>query len=331
MRFIEKLSPLACVPDEYGALKAVVFENGAEAGGTVTLPARSLFVAAGTQPNMTSERETPGAFEVDAKAKAFKAFRAVRGADGALSLEPPTATDPGFFTSYNRAGKLVSFYGDNHPTYAGSVVRAMASAKDGYPHVAALFRDELAGQRAEEQPRRDGAWRGVLRAPRQRAAAGDRAPGAADADDRRGRGERAGRGAQVRARSVLPPAELRIAVAAGRRAAPADGGAGAHRRVGRQGQGPAVDDRARDGRQLAPVRRPAAGRAGRGHGSDRHADGDPEAGVGVAVRRRPRQRRALLDRARRCASRAAASSTSRPTRRKRTSTRSRRSRPAPTR
>jgi NADPH-dependent glutamate synthase beta subunit-like oxidoreductase/NAD(P)H-flavin reductase len=158
VRFIEKVSPLACVPDEYGALKEVVFENGAEAGGTVTLPARSLFVAAGTQPNMTSERETPGAFEVDAKAKAFKAFRAVRGADGTLSLEPPTATDPGFFTSYNRGGRLVSFYGDNHPAYAGSVVRAMASAKDGYPHVAALFRDEIAGQRAVEQPGRDGAW-----------------------------------------------------------------------------------------------------------------------------------------------------------------------------
>ncbi len=54
VRFIEKLSPLACVPDEYGALKEVVFENGAEAGGTVTLPARSLFVAAGTRP--TSRR-----------------------------------------------------------------------------------------------------------------------------------------------------------------------------------------------------------------------------------------------------------------------------------
>jgi NADPH-dependent glutamate synthase beta subunit-like oxidoreductase/NAD(P)H-flavin reductase len=159
VRFIEKLSPLACVPDEHGALKEVLFENTAEPGGTVSLPARSLFVAAGTQPNITSERETPGAFEIDAKAKAFKAFRAVRGPDGVLRLEPPTATEVGFFTSYNRDGKLVSFYGDNHPVYAGSVVRAMASAKDGYPRVAALFRDEIARQRPDEQPRRDAAWR----------------------------------------------------------------------------------------------------------------------------------------------------------------------------
>ena len=163
VRFIEKLSPLACVPDEHGALKEVVFENGAEAGGTVTLPARSLFVAAGTQPNITSERETPGAFEVDTKARAFKSFRAVRAADGALRLEPATATQPGdgvgFFTSYNKDGRLISFYGDNHPVYAGSVVKAMASAKDGYPHVAALFRDEIARQDAADQPRRDAAWR----------------------------------------------------------------------------------------------------------------------------------------------------------------------------
>jgi NAD(P)H-flavin reductase len=34
---------------------------------------------------------------------------------------------------------LISFYGDNHPKYAGNVVKAMASAKFGYPHVVELF------------------------------------------------------------------------------------------------------------------------------------------------------------------------------------------------
>jgi len=55
----------------------------------------------------------------------------------------------------------VSFYGDNHPVYAGSVVRAMASAKDGAPHVAELFAGELRAQRNEDakaQPARDAAW-----------------------------------------------------------------------------------------------------------------------------------------------------------------------------
>ncbi len=33
--------------------------------------------------------------------------------------------------SYNKNGKFISFYGDIHPKYVGSVVKAMASAKKG--------------------------------------------------------------------------------------------------------------------------------------------------------------------------------------------------------
>ncbi|HEY0840557.1 MAG TPA: pyridine nucleotide-disulfide oxidoreductase, partial [Vulgatibacter sp.] len=52
----------------------------------------------------------------------------------------------------------VSFYGDNHPQYAGSVVKAMASAKDGHRFVVDLFASEIAALRPEEQPLRDHAW-----------------------------------------------------------------------------------------------------------------------------------------------------------------------------
>ena len=45
----------------------------------------------------------------------------------------------GFFTSYDADGRFVTYYGDNHPRYAGNVVKAMASAKHGYPHVVRLF------------------------------------------------------------------------------------------------------------------------------------------------------------------------------------------------
>ncbi len=165
VRFVEKLAPLACVPDERGALSAVEFERLDEVDGElkgtgekVTLPARSLFVAAGTSPNVTYERERPGSFEIDHRAKAFKSFKAVRGADGALALED-AGSGVGFFTSYLRDGHTVSYYGDNHPVYAGSVVRAMASAKDGAPHVEALFADEIAKLDAAAQPARDAAWK----------------------------------------------------------------------------------------------------------------------------------------------------------------------------
>jgi NADPH-dependent glutamate synthase beta subunit-like oxidoreductase/NAD(P)H-flavin reductase len=165
VRFIEKLSPLACLPDERGALQGVEFERldlvDGELKGTgekVTLPARSLFVAAGTSPNVTYEKEHPGSFQIDHRAKAFKSFKAVRGADGVLQLED-AGSGVGFFTSYLREGHTVSYYGDNHPVYAGSVVRAMASAKDGAPHVEALFADEIARLDAAGQPGRDAAWK----------------------------------------------------------------------------------------------------------------------------------------------------------------------------
>jgi NADPH-dependent glutamate synthase beta subunit-like oxidoreductase/NAD(P)H-flavin reductase len=170
VRFIEKLSPVAFVPDESGAVKAVEFErhepigeNGAwkKVEGNVTLPARSVFVAAGTQPNITYEHERPGTFQVEPRTKSFRPYVAERSEDGDLRLRLPHEGEVGFFTSYLHEGRTVTFYGDNHPVYAGSVVRAMASAKDGAPYVAALFADELRAQRhtdGDAQRARNAAW-----------------------------------------------------------------------------------------------------------------------------------------------------------------------------
>ncbi|MBX7153896.1 MAG: hypothetical protein K1X91_02975 [Bacteriodetes bacterium] len=58
-------------------------------------------------------------------------------------LVPALDTSQAFFTSYEKDGKFISFYGDNHPYYAGSVVKAMASAKNGYKKVAELFADDI--------------------------------------------------------------------------------------------------------------------------------------------------------------------------------------------
>jgi NADPH-dependent glutamate synthase beta subunit-like oxidoreductase/NAD(P)H-flavin reductase len=64
-----------------------------------------------------------------------------------------------FFTSYEKNGRFISYYGDNHPVYEGNVVKAMASAKKGFPRVVALFVDELAKMRPQDQPQREAAWR----------------------------------------------------------------------------------------------------------------------------------------------------------------------------
>ena len=117
-----------------------------------------------------------------------------------------------------------------------------------------------------------------------------------DADHRRGRGRGAGRGAQLRARPVLSPAELRGAVEEGRRHLAHHGGPGADRRLGRQGQGPAVADHPGDGRLVGPLHPARARRAGDRHGPDRHADRDRARRDRGAGGRRPGQRRAVLDR-----------------------------------
>lgn len=169
VHFIEKMAPLAALPDEHGALRAVRFERQAEMDGKwrgtgeqVELPARTLCVAAGTSPNTIYEKERPGVFQLD-KRGYFTPHVAVRDEHGAVSLRPDAS---GFFTSYLDAeGHAVSYYGDNHPKYAGSVVRAMASAKHGYRAVTELLvppteaKPASPEMRAALQAARDRAWR----------------------------------------------------------------------------------------------------------------------------------------------------------------------------
>jgi NADPH-dependent glutamate synthase beta subunit-like oxidoreductase/NAD(P)H-flavin reductase len=159
VRFVERLSPKKAIADEYGAVAAMEFARD-KGGESVSLPARTVCVAAGTSPNTTYERELPGAFAVDAKKAFFKPHRVVAGPDGRPILEEAPASAPGaFFTSHQSDGRFVSYYGDNHPKYAGSVVKAMASARDGAPHVSALFEKAVAGLDPIDQPERETRWR----------------------------------------------------------------------------------------------------------------------------------------------------------------------------
>ena len=162
--FAENLNPVEAIPDAYGAVKGMIFRRQGREGrdaqeGTVTLPARTVLVAAGTTPNVTYEKECRGTFQLDAKKKFFQPHAVSRASDGRFHL---TSDANGFFTSYEADGKFVTYYGDNHPRYAGNVVKAMASAKDGFPHVVGLFADALASLDASAQPARDRAWRAFV-------------------------------------------------------------------------------------------------------------------------------------------------------------------------
>ncbi|MGH9869989.1 MAG: FAD-dependent oxidoreductase, partial [Candidatus Polarisedimenticolia bacterium] len=140
--FAENLSPTEAVADENGHVKSMVFTRPTGSGEErVELPARTVLVAAGTVPNITYEKEHPGTFALDSRQRFFRGFRAAKEAGGGFRLEE----DPnGFFTSHDAGGRFVTYYGDNHPRFNGNVVKAMASAKHGYPHVVELFADEIA-------------------------------------------------------------------------------------------------------------------------------------------------------------------------------------------
>jgi NADPH-dependent glutamate synthase beta subunit-like oxidoreductase/NAD(P)H-flavin reductase len=161
--YAENLSPVEALADERGHLRAIVFakqivEDGRwhDSGEVVELRAGSAMVAAGTSPNVIYEKEHPDTFRLDRYGQFFQTF----AASGSELIEG----DDGFFTSYQHGEKRITFYGDNHPRYAGNVVKAMASAKDGYPHVAALFARELAelDHSPAAQRARDARWRALV-------------------------------------------------------------------------------------------------------------------------------------------------------------------------
>ncbi|MEO6694495.1 MAG: FAD-dependent oxidoreductase [Ignavibacteria bacterium] len=156
IRFAENLVPVEAVGDEYGAVKEISFNlqrikndpdtnsiNFSSSGQRVPFKAKSVMIAAGTSPNIIYENEFPGTFELDEKDYFFKPFKVTISEEGNYILIPADKDEAGFFTSYNENGKLISYYGDNHPKYAGNVVKAMASAKDGYEKIVEIFSKDI--------------------------------------------------------------------------------------------------------------------------------------------------------------------------------------------
>ncbi|MFI5144861.1 MAG: FAD-dependent oxidoreductase [Ignavibacteria bacterium] len=145
--FWEKLNPTEAVKDESGAVKEMIFvKQGKNAEGkwidlneTITLPAKSVLVAAGTSPNVIYEREHKGTFELDEWKQFFQTYQLNENHE--LVKTPKGET--GFFTSYHNDGKYITVYGDNHPVYAGNVVKAMASARDGFKQILRIFNKEI--------------------------------------------------------------------------------------------------------------------------------------------------------------------------------------------
>jgi NADPH-dependent glutamate synthase beta subunit-like oxidoreductase/NAD(P)H-flavin reductase len=130
--FAEQLTPKEVLVDAHGAARGLrVVSHAAGNGATGSesvLPARTILVAAGTQPNTVLAREDCAQMVIDGKY-----FRALDEAGNHVNPERLTKpSTPYVLTSMHGDGRAVSFFGDLHPSFAGNVVKAMASAKRGY-------------------------------------------------------------------------------------------------------------------------------------------------------------------------------------------------------
>ena len=141
--FAECLSPLAIDVDNYGAARAIRFarqqrgDDGAwTSAGPHELPAHTIFVAAGTQPNTVLAREDAPHFKLDGKYFAACDEAGAPAKPDRGNCKPARAD---VLLSRADDGRFISFFGDLHPSYFGNVVKAMASARQGYPAVSRVL------------------------------------------------------------------------------------------------------------------------------------------------------------------------------------------------
>ena len=158
---------------------------------------------------------------------------------------------PAVLTDILPDGRATSFFGDLHPSFSGNVVKAMASAKQGYPIVSRMLGQDRAGLRARPTRSSSRMLDRKLRATVERVERLTptivevvvRAPAAAQ----RFR-PASSIGCRITRRSRATRAGTRLAM---------EGLALTGAWVDRE-RGPGVDDRAGDGRLVRPVRAAAA-------------------------------------------------------------------------
>ena len=146
IRFAEGLTPVRVEIDRFGHASALVVKSSGEAGEREhALPARSILVAAGTQPNTVLAREDAGHFVLDGRF-----FRAVDDEGNPVSPERSSKPATPHVLLYRDADdRYMSFFGDLHPSFSGNVVKAMGSAKLGYPVVSRVLERRPARPAAE--------------------------------------------------------------------------------------------------------------------------------------------------------------------------------------
>jgi NADPH-dependent glutamate synthase beta subunit-like oxidoreductase/NAD(P)H-flavin reductase len=141
--FSEGLTPESIELDQWEHAKSIKFsikeldeEGSWQKIGETELPARAVLVAAGTQPNTVLAREDKKNFKLHGRyfASCDESGDPVEPVHGNPKPETPMV-----LLSRCNDGRFISFFGDLHPSYSGNVVKAMSSAKQGYPVVSRVL------------------------------------------------------------------------------------------------------------------------------------------------------------------------------------------------
>lgn len=141
--FAEGLTPVWVKTDKWGHASSVQFavqvldETGSwQKTGEAELPARAVLVAAGTQPNTVLAREDDKNFKLNGRYFAACDENGDPVSPPRANPKPETSM---VLLSRCEDGRFISFFGDLHPSYSGNVVKAMSSAKQGYPVVSRML------------------------------------------------------------------------------------------------------------------------------------------------------------------------------------------------
>ena len=147
----EELEPVAVEVDRYGHASGVFScqlpvascekeksdepTTSNQQPATISLLAKSILIAAGTSPNTVLQREDPA--NITLHGKYFKAVDENGNPVTPERVAKPTAAH--VLMALEKDGRAISFFGDLHPSFAGNVVKAMGSAKQGYPVVSRVL------------------------------------------------------------------------------------------------------------------------------------------------------------------------------------------------
>ncbi len=109
---VDNTCPIEIILDKYNHCKKIICNNK-------TIEAKTILIATGTSPNTTLAREDPEHFKLN-------------GRYFSMTKEEKNST----FITNIEDNFSISVLGDSHPKYSGSVVKAMASAKNSYKSIA---------------------------------------------------------------------------------------------------------------------------------------------------------------------------------------------------